>query len=365
MTGGDPFGKVEPLRPKAQGGPLSGIISAADLQDLQFPPIRWIVPEIMPEGLTLLAGPPKVGKSWLAMETALAVGSGGSVLGRPCEAGPVLYLALEDNARRAQRRLRKLAGDRDWPSNLDLAFEWPRLDGGLGPLRQWLAAHPKARMLIVDTLAPVRPFERANDGAHSKDYAALRGLHHIAREFNIAVLVIHHTRKAHADDPFDTVSGSTGLTGAADATLVLQRREGDGGLVLYGRGRDLEELELAIEFDTATCHWRDLGNPVEAFASDTRQAILAAIRAGKKTPGGIAEAAGITDDNARQTLRRMVRAGDLQKDGHGLYSIPSDPLSQPSQCHKDGGQSDNVTGVTGGIGAAGGDPEASNPENWK
>ncbi len=335
---------IKPLKGAA------GIFSAAELQSRVFPPIKWIVPDILPEGLTLLAGKPKIGKSWLALDFASAVASGGDVMGRDCEHGPVLYLALEDNQRRLQRRLQLVAGSEPWPRDLEFQTEWPRLDAGLSKMRDWVVTRPGARLLIVDTLAIIRPAGRVTDSVHSNDYGALRGLHQLASDHGISVLVVHHVRKADAEDPFDTVSGSTGLTGAADSTLILTKRDSDGGVILYGRGRDLEEFNLGLEFDKDTCRWSDLGDPVEAFASDTRQAIFAAIRAGKHTPGGIAGAADITDDNAWQTLRGMVMAVDLTKDARGLYHIKRDPLDPPSG--ESGGQErkpepDKLTDLTG------------------
>ena len=121
----DPMDNVKPLKGAVQVP--AGIFSAADLQGRVFPPIKWIVPDILPEGLTLLAGKPKLGKSWLALDIAVAVASGGSVLGRECEPGPVLCLALEDNQRRLQRRLQRVAGSTSWPRDLEFHTEWSRL----------------------------------------------------------------------------------------------------------------------------------------------------------------------------------------------------------------------------------------------
>ncbi len=317
----DPFGEFPNV------GSQSGIFTAADLQGMEFPPINWVVPGVLPEGLSILAGKPKLGKSWLALDIALAVAGGGSVLGRECDPGPVLYLALEDNQRRLQRRLNHIEPHLSWPADLELNTRWPRLDqGGLKAIEQWLKTRDGAKLVIVDTLAVVRPAGKASDSIHTSDYAALRGLHQIASNTNVAIMIIHHLRKADADDPFDTVSGSTGLTGAADTTLILTRREGDGGCILYGRGRDLEEFETGLEFVPRTCRWRDLGDPVEAFAGDTRQTIFAAIKAGKTAAKDIIAETGINADNIYQTLRRMVRSGDLKNDGRGTYSRPSDPL---------------------------------------
>lgn len=348
----DPMAAIRKLHPRPHGKP--GIFTAAELQRMEFPPINWIVPDVVPEGLTILAGKPKVGKSWLSLDAALAVAAGGNVLGRECTPGPVLYLALEDNQRRLQRRLQRLQPCFDWPDDLAFNTRWPRLDaGGEKMIRAWITAREGARLVIVDTLATVRPAARSTDSAHAADYAALRGLHQIANDTGVAVLVIHHLRKAESDDPFDSVSGSTGLTGAADSTLILTRRESEGGCVLYGRGRDLEEFETGLEFDPATCRWRDLGDPVEAFASDTQAAILAAIRAGKTALKEIAGETGVNYEAIAKTCQRMVRAGNLTKDGRGFYTIPQDPLSDPSKCPKGGsgnGHLDSFDTPTGGRG---------------
>ena len=375
---------------------LSGIFSAKDLQGMEFPPINWVVPGVLPEGLTILAGKPKLGKSWLALDMALAVARGGSVLGRECDLGPALYLALEDNQRRLQRRLNLIEPYLSWPADLELNTRLPRLDqGGIKTIREWIETREGAKLVIVDTLAVVRPQGKANDTAHASDYGALRGLHQIASNTGVAIMVVHHLRKADADDPFDTVSGSTGLTGAADTTLILTKRENDGGVVLYGRGRDLEEFETGLEFDAKACRWRDMGDPVEAFASDTRAAIFEAIRAGKTAAKDIIAETGINPDNVYQSLRRMVRSGDLKKDGRGSYNLIVDPLtpcqesqnvrsdSEPtetkrvsklSESDSPGGgcqvvrnnapQSDNLTVLTPPPRPKGADPDVYDPEAW-
>lgn len=227
--------------------------NSRDLQDATFPPIKWIVPNVLPEGLTLLAGKPKFGKSWMALQMALGVASGDTVLGRHVEQGQVLYVANEDNKRRLKSRVGMMLSDEtDWPASLTFATGWPRLDqGGLTDLQSWTDRNDSTKLLIIDTLATVRPSIGQRDQLYQSDYDALRGLHQLANEKAIALVVIHHVRKMAADDPFDIVSGSTGLTGAADSTLVLAN--GPKGKVLYGRGRDLPELEIAVQFDAKSC----------------------------------------------------------------------------------------------------------------
>lgn len=219
----------------------------------EMPDIRWSIPGFIPEGLTLLAGRPKVGKSWFSMGLAVAVAEGGEYLGEPVEQGVVLYLALEDNPRRLKKRVEKVLAHRPLPpaSHLHFATVWPRLPDGIEGIVSWITEHPETRLIIVDTLAKVR--HQASDkqrGTYQDDYEALTALKRIADLTGITMLVIHHQRKMEADDVLDTVSGTTGLTGAADTILVLSKEK------LQGRGRDLErDLDQPMRFDEEQAVW--------------------------------------------------------------------------------------------------------------
>src|SRR5262249_52150943 len=207
---------------------------------------------------TLLAGKPKIGKSWLILHAAIAVARGGFTLGDiHCIEGDVLYCALEDNERRMQSRMTKLLGvSQPWPKRLDFCFDLPRLGaGGAEVIHNWIVAHPEARMVAIDPLAMIRSLKKLDESSYQSDYLALIELRKLANEHGIALPVVHHLRKAEADDPFDTISGTLGLTGAVDSMLVL-KRDNYGGYVLHGKGRDLIEVEKAMEFDRNAGIWR-------------------------------------------------------------------------------------------------------------
>ena len=298
---------------------LPPMMSARDLQTTAFPPVSWIVPDLLPEGVTLFAGKPKLGKSWLALQLGYGIATGGEVLGRPVDQGSVLYAALEDNARRLKKRLHQITPSGEtWPERFLFSTEWPRLDkGGLERFNDWISQTPDARLLIVDTLATVRPAAGGKDNQYQSDYHAIRGLHGLANETGIAILVVHHVRKMDADDPFDTVSGSTGLTGAADSTLVLTTTSE--GKVLYGRGRDLAEFDCAMDFDAETCRWSDLGRPCDVFGGETRRTIRDALSEGLQTPKEIANHGDLDYDLCAKTLQRMAEGGEIEKGGRGRY----------------------------------------------
>ena len=204
------------------------IVIAADLKTMTFPVVRYVVPQYVPEGVALLIGRPKIGKSWLALDLAVACASGRSVLGslKP-EHGDVLYLALEDGKRRLQRRLDKLLSPLSaaWPQRLTLA-PWATgtapIKAALEDIEAWCASVAKPVLVVIDTLERFRKPADGKQQLYAADTQAIASLQNIAIRYGVAILVLHHDRKAEADDPFDTVSGTLGLTGAADTYPDLE-----------------------------------------------------------------------------------------------------------------------------------------------
>lgn len=296
--------------------------SASDLQSKEFPELRYAVDGYIAEGVTLLVGKPKIGKSWMALDLAVAVATGGLALHSiKCTQGSVLYFALEDNQRRLQRRMRELFGDTGkWPPDLHIALDAKRLNEGLiEDLDVWISAY-KPALVIIDTFAKVRPVG-GRDGGYEADYAALSPLQELAGERGVSILLVHHLRKMGAEDQFDMISGSTGLTGAVDAALILLR--GQQGVTLYGRGREIEEIEHAVEFEQG--RWRVLGDAAEVRRSQERSAILA-ILADAVEPMGpkeIADALGKPENNTKQLLHKMLKDGEINKLERGKYSVVS------------------------------------------
>jgi hypothetical protein len=290
----------------------------------QFDPIKYVVPGVIVEGLTLFASKPKLGKSWLLLHAAIAVARGGFTLGEiHCVEGDVLYAALEDNERRLQSRMKKLLGSQPEPRRLFYTCEMPRLtEGGLDYIGNWITEVPKPRLVIIDTLAMVRTPKQRDETNYDADYRAVLDLRTLASKDGVAVVVVHHLRKAEADDAFDTVSGTLGLTGAPDSVLVL-KRESNGNVVLHGRGRDLVEIEKAMLFNRDSCMWVILGDASETRVSAERKAVLNAME-GLPTPASpteIAAAAELKPGNVRRMLARLAREGTVQRTERGRYAI--------------------------------------------
>ncbi len=220
---------------------LPPMITARQLQMMEFPPPRWVIDELLPVGVTLLAARPKAGKSWLALQAAVAVASGGRFLGYyDVDAGDALYLDLESTPRRMQGRLRTMALHGAWPDRLTIVNSWGAGDDALTQIDAWCEQTPNARLVVIDILARIRGAFEARMDRYDYDYRFLQQLNALAERRNIAVLVLHHTRKAKGDDVYDEISGSTGVFGAVNAAWVMTANLSVAGeRLLHVRGRDI------------------------------------------------------------------------------------------------------------------------------
>lgn len=299
----------------------------AELMAVQFPEPRWAVPGLLCEGLNLLAGAPKLGKSWLSLGLGADIANGDPALGSiEVERGPVLYCALEDTGRRLQRRRRQMlaAGSRPAPL-LTLETACPTMThGGEGLLCEWLDEQPHARLVIIDTFAKMRGGDPPGMSAYAADYAAAVRFKTLADHYGVPFLLIHHVRKQGAEDFQDMVSGTNGLTGAVDATLVIKRARGQADGVLHVTGRDVEEAEYAMTFDGHSGTWTKLDGPAgEHLMHDTRALIARFVRDHPgSTPALIAEALDLKAPTVRKTCSRMAEAGQLRSAPGGTYHPP-------------------------------------------
>lgn len=308
----------------AFASPASRIITCPELLEKTFPEPRWAVRGMIPEGLSFLVGGPKYGKSWFALLIALAMAQGGVALGKiPVEQGPVLFLGLEDNERRLQDRIVRLLDGESPPSDLHLVTEWPRIDeGAIEALAGWLKQHPTTRAVYIDVVARLRSPSAPTANQYQHDYEVAAKLKRLADDHHVAIVGLHHTRKQAADDPFDRISGTNGLAGAADAVMVLTREPGRADAVLYVRGRDVPEAEHALSFDPVLCRWSLLGEAAEWRLTDNRAAIVEALRThGPMKPVQLADVLDANRGTIRSTLHRM-RLDHQVEERTGVYSLP-------------------------------------------
>ena len=236
----------------------TGIINASELLKMKFSPINWIVPGLIGEGLTILAGAPKIGKSWFVLGLAINTSLGKQFLDIQTKKSTTLYISLEDSLIRLKTRLQVLKAP-ETIDNLKISTEWSDKYNGLN---NFLENNPNINMVIIDTLGRFANIDDMND--YSKTTNALAGLKMIADKRRISIIVVHHARKgenkeAAKNDPVEAVLGSTGLTGAVDCTITLgrhrQRDKVNHEGFLYATGRDNADITKKLILDINNGGW--------------------------------------------------------------------------------------------------------------
>jgi hypothetical protein len=296
---------------------------------MKFPPPSWLVPNVIPQGLTLLAGRPKAGKSFFALEVSLAVASGGYAFGsneHQCGQGKVLYCALEDTLSRLQRRVEGLLGNRVSPTtNLVVTNQLPKMDeGGIESLNTWYQAYPDARLIVVDVLSKFKSHNRRQRGGtlYDQEYDVLSPLQEFTLQNNVSVFVVHHlTKRVNPDDVFDEISGSTALSAVPDTLLVLKRIGNNA--TLHIKGRDIEQQQLGFVSEAVgdMCSWQLVGEVPEQQVSRERQDIIDLLAESPSPlgPKDIAEKLDKSRESIRKMLHQMANQQDpaIEKVGQG------------------------------------------------
>jgi len=233
------------------------IKTAKELLTSDFHETKWIVKDLIGGGLSLLCGAPKIGKSWLILNLAIAAAAGGKFLGTlDAEKTETLYLALEDTDRRIHNRLKTLNAAHY--ENLKITTQWK--DGYTG-LENYLLANKGIGLVIIDTLAKFANIKDMNEYAGTTE--AMARIKKIADAENIAIIVTHHAKKTSGNnqtiDWTELALGSTGLTGAADSTILIQRERNTNTAKIYATGRDAADFQKEIVFsldkDAALTGW--------------------------------------------------------------------------------------------------------------
>ncbi|ULP45945.1 AAA family ATPase [Mycolicibacter virginiensis] len=339
---------------------LAEVITAAELHHQEFAELVQFVHGLITEGFGIVAGPPKLGKSWWTLCVALAIAAGGSAFGKvSVEQRDVLLLALEDSPRRLQGRIQAVWGDGIPPHRLHILTKvGPRLL--IPTISAWLVSHPRG-LVILDTLGRARQQRNRGDDAYLADYQAGVSLKNIVDAFpGSALLGVHHTRKASSDDFVDDLSGTLGLAGAADYVLVLRRQRNSTEATLQVTGRDAPEGEYA--FTVTEGMWRLAGNELSEAAAEAQKRrdskrygerameVVAVVNrrapANHTTAADVAEALGLDNDQARVYLNRLAKADRISKVGVGAYTSVTTvtTVTPPANCGNEGGES--AAGVT-------------------
>lgn len=233
-------------------------VDAESLMNTYYPRPKECISSLLVQGITILGGAPKIGKSWLVLDLAVHIANGAPMWDMNTNQGTVLYLALEDTYPRLQERLGHITDEP--PDNLYLATAVGKLEGSMWEqIENFLSDHPDTALIIIDTFQIIR--NGATDISYANDYQEVRDMKSFADKHGISILLVHHLRKQGDSDPLNKLSGSTGISGAADAVWILdkEKRTADAA-TLVCTGRDIPSRELELRFNKENCIWELLSD---------------------------------------------------------------------------------------------------------
>lgn len=228
-----------------------GKIQLIDAETLYYKPLehpKMLIDGVLSDGLAIMAGDSKIGKSWMVLWMCLQISKGEPVWGLPTRKTDVVYLALEDREWRVQQRMQDLTDTP--PDNLHFGFSCGQLGAELeSQIEDVLKDYPSTGLLFIDTLQMVRDNVSAKVNAYAQDYKDLSSLKKIADNHGICIFVVHHTRKERdGGNIFNDMTGSTGIMGVADTGMILRKEDRFGdNATLCITGRDVEEKKLKMQ----------------------------------------------------------------------------------------------------------------------
>lgn len=236
--------------------------AADELKNMEIEPMFFVVENMLPVGLSILASPPKFGKSWMCMMLSIAVSNGTPFLGFKTNKSGVLYLALEDSYQQLQDRMSKVLRGAQASNLFAMSIQCRDLGHGLiQQLEEYLQERPETKLIVIDTFAKIRSDCKRGESAYTQDYREAGALKQFADAHKICILLVHHTKKMRdIGDVFANISGTMGLTGASDTMIVLSKDDRmDEQTKLSITGRDVDMNEYQMQFDKDSCRWHILG----------------------------------------------------------------------------------------------------------
>jgi hypothetical protein len=303
----------------------AGFMSSDAILMGEWPEPMWIIPGVLTAGLGFLHGKPKRGKSWLMMQIACAKATGGRAFNQVIERGPVLYLALEDNARRLQYRQRKQL----WPKGTEVTFvlaeqfnkEFGNLAEGGADRIAYLIDQYGYQLIVVDTFnRAIGQYLKASEANDAGTITrTLDGLQKYAMQKNACVAIIDHQSKASKNDggdSIDDVFGSIAKAGVADWMWGFYREQGSRAATLSISGRDVEEQVMLLNWDTEMCTWNFEGSGAGIRMTTRRQEILDALTGQKGHRAllqTIADCVRQPKSHTHERLKELVEAGLVRR----------------------------------------------------
>ncbi len=219
---------------------------------MDLPATKFVIKDLLPQGLAIIGGAPKVGKSWLMLDWCVRIAKGETIWNFPTTKGTTLYVSLEDTASRLQERL--LSVTNEAPNVFFTTFSFKIGEGLEEQIKSFVADHPGTALIVIDTFQMIR--NTGSEVSYASDYNEIEILKKLAEELKITILLVHHLRKQGDSDPFNMLSGTNGLAGGVDTMFVLDKsKRCSANATLYCSGRDIEDREIELTFDKESCTW--------------------------------------------------------------------------------------------------------------
>jgi RecA-family ATPase len=300
---------------------LGDTFTVDELLNADLPEQKWLVNELIPVGLVSLAGRPKVGKSWMALQLAVAVATGGRFLDKQVEQGAVLYIALEDGKGRLKNRLEAINVEKNSGMPLTFKSKYRLLNaGGLDDL--YLEAESGFyKLIVIDTFG--RAVGQIEVRDYSENVSILAPLQSLAQRTDTTILLVDHHSKLSRSNPIYDLIGSIGKAGTYDTIAGLYREQGKQGAKFAVIGRDQDDIELSVEFDHTTYCWQSLGDISTAFDREVLDAIMELTRIGEMaTPKSIADHLGAYKGQVGRSLANLLNNNKVKK-------LPKQGVLQP------------------------------------
>ena len=237
------------------------VIDGESLLDMELTVPKFCVRGLLPQGLSILGGAPKIGKSWLVMHLCLCVANGEPIWNLDTAKGTTLYLCLEDPLYRIRQRLESITDDAS-PELYFANAAGTLADDLVQQITDFIHEHPQTNLIVIDTFQMVRATH--NEPSYGGDYQELQKLKQLADAQMLSILLVHHLRKQSDRDPVNKLSGTTGISGAVDAIFVLdkdERKQNTAKLICTGRDIEYRELELCFNKDTTI--WELISDSLE------------------------------------------------------------------------------------------------------
>ena len=305
------------------------------LMKTELPPMKWAVAGILPEGFICLAGRPKAMKSWTALKLVYCVQNGLNFLDHQTVQGDAIYFGLEDSKRRIKDRVAKMGFDKLKQPQIVLGGDVPYLSFGYEEcLENWIKSKENPRLVVIDTLARIKPRQSKSGTAYDQDNLLMNGIQKLAVQNNLTVLFITHLSKSSQEYSFDKIQGSVGVQGMTDAMWMLDRGDGvNSKASLKGRGRDILDFEYALNWDGVSMSYLYEGNLDIINQNENRREITKAMEDLSKEldqvrPSDVAKFYGVpsnSKDGRRmaRTMQRMADQFELHRGlKYGTYTLP-------------------------------------------